>query len=754
MMKKNFHSFILLLLLGLTACVEPLQPNVPMPEVQEDFEGAPVRLNFAVAGGGVATKALGDTPDIQTLHVFLFNPYGALIAAEKAELKGKVKVNGSGDNHVDYPNAQAWTVNLPMGTAERHLHFIANLGDDYTPPASGSEASLIHAITTTGGADAYWQYINLPDETGIGAYQYDGTGYWTYVNDEDGKTYTDPVSKVGGYIDGSISGESPNISYQYYDSETEVTYTVNRGDYIDISGHKIIDGNGMYASEATSEKISIVPLIRNFARIKVICKDGSNFVVNKAALINVPVAGFAAPYDEVNHTFVEPYTKEYMFSHLVSGQEYTPDREAVSSSGYLAQIPADGIDTSCPEEPSVNPSAYTTAVDGTVTLFMYERNIPEEDATSILVCGDYTDENHVVHQNRWFKIEIAGSDGSYFPIYRDFEYVIEISGINGTTGYDTAAKAYENAAVGDLSSSPETKTLTRIDDGKGLSIWVSYIDYVSTSSTQTELKLLYKFVYTDPATSTVTDLGNPTDGNVTLSLVSHSGYNAAVTNYTNPVAYSGAASGTPDGTGQYWYSTTVTLDGSGSSVKLSDIHVEGVYSRESGGIVSYRKALARDVSYHVMPKQDFKLHTTGLTGGGTSSTAGGYRDTTTLQITLPANVLGYSMFPLYLEIESSKNNLNPFITADINDNLSVESGASAFVPTQNLFYFLKVVSYDEYMQPGGNVITVTLKTTKTINNDCWVAVTDKAGNFNDAFVKLRTGVASDQEAYDSSWPTN
>ena len=178
----------------------------------------------------------------------------------------------------------------------------------------------------------------------------------------------------------------------------------------------------------------------------------------------------------------------------------------------------------------------------------------------------------------------------------------------------------------------------------------------------------------------------------------------------------------------------------------------------SGGVVSYRKILARDITYHVMPKQKFKLHTTGLTGGGTSSTAGGYRDTTTLVITLPPNTLGYSLFPLYLEIESSKNNLNPFISETINDNLSVESGASAF-NSQNLFYFLKVVSYDEYMSEGGNVIKLTLKTTKVSGNDCWIAVTDKAGIFNDAFVKLKTGsdataAASDEKAYDSSWPTD
>ena len=714
------------------SCVEPLGYDVLKEQAEADqaFEGKPVTITFGVGSNDPATKALTELPDIRSMHVFMFNAEGILVDAERATFD-PVTANGES-------NKKRWTVHLAMGTAERHLHFVANLDTldqsgtkEYKLPTTGSEVALIRSLISTGGDDAYWQRIVLPENVGVGAYKYDGTGQYQYTSPNDGSIHTVAVENIGGFI--SKSGTSPNISYVYYDEEAQMDITVNRGDYITTAGAKVISGTGLYASEATAEYVQMIPLIRNFARIRIMSATTSNFQITRAALINVPKAGYIAPYDDAagsdhNH-FVDDYMPDCSVRPPVAP---VLSREIIDNSGYPATIPAVGLNTDLPTE-------FTTASAAggmqTAILYMYERGIPEENATAILVEGTLDGT-----AGRWFKIDVVNTDGDYFPIYRDFTYDITINSINGTSGYATAQAAFENAAVGDISSSPDTKTLARIDDGKGLELWVEYIDYTSVSTAASSPRLLYKFTYTDPNTHTVTNLSNT----VTLSTNSYQGYGAAIATaepFSTPAPYGGTD--TPDSqTG--WYITTVNLNAAGSNLLKTDLHVSG--SVESGGgVVSYSKTLSRDITYRVMPKQNLTLHTTGLSSANTLGA------TTELSITMP-NILGYSAFPLVLKIEALDNNLNPVIAA----NLPVDSGASAFGVSGSgrSFYFLKTISYAEYelLVEAGQpcTFTATFATTQGgtgVNNATWLAVSDVGGYFNTAFVQVKVGNDSDTEPW-------
>ncbi len=723
-MKRIFFIVQLVLLLIVASCVEPIA-RLQNPFVKPVEEGMPVRVTFGVTTTDVQTKVLAERPDIRSLHVFLFNAQGVLLAAEKAKytpIPNNAPNSGNGPQ-----NAQPWSVNLPMGTAERHLHFVANLGEDYELPEVGSEVSIIRSLETTNGVDAYWQRVVLPEGTGIGAYTYNGTGYYVYVNSATGEARSVEINaeNIFGFI--SKTGESPNISYTYRDP-SGVVFTVNPGDYINVNGLKIINGEGLYASQNTSDEVKAIPLIRNFARIRVSSAATSNFTLTRAVLVNVPVAGYIAAYDDRDghNRFVAGY--------MAAGTT-PPDRAAIEASGYPATIPSNsgtgitnGIVTTLPAE-----STFTTAVNHSATLYMYERGVPDDHATAILVGGTMTG----VQGTRWFKIDVAKTTGEHFPIYRDFTYDFTIESINGTSGYDTPQKAFDNAAVGDISSSPETKTLSRIDDGRGLSLWVEYIDYTSTKSTVSQVRLLYKFVYTS---------GNQTrnlSSTVELSLNPYSGYGAAVSSFTNPVAYTRPAGqtvwDTPDGQ-DGWYVTTVSLPTAGSNLLKSDIHVEGtVESGDGGGLISYSKTLSRNVTFRVMPKQDLKLH---FEHGLQSDS---FEQEETLIITLPENTLGYSMFPLDLKIEALDDNLNP---AD-DENLAVESGPSNFHANNNNFYFIKSVPFSQYDPDNGgsNVVTVSFKTIKTSGNATWLCVSDRAGNFNPAFIQLKVDQETFEEPY-------
>ena len=119
-MKRIFFIVQLVLLLVVVSCVEPIA-GLQNPFVKPVEEGMPVKVTFGITTTDVQTKALAERPDIRSLHVFLFNAQGVLLAAEKAEytpIPANAPNSGNGPQ-----NAQPWSVNLPMGTAERHLHF-------------------------------------------------------------------------------------------------------------------------------------------------------------------------------------------------------------------------------------------------------------------------------------------------------------------------------------------------------------------------------------------------------------------------------------------------------------------------------------------------------------------------------------------------------------------------------------------------------------------------------------------------------
>lgn len=660
------------LLLGVSSCVYSLDEKwqEPQPQIPDD---ALVSLTFGVPAEP-STKAFGVNPTISSMHIFLFDEAGLLLAAKSATAFGAVTENGSA--HTSY-----WTVDLPMGAGERRLHFVANLGADYVPPASGSEVSVMRSLTTTGGVDAYWQRRVI---SGITAYKYDGSGSYTYVNPANGEEQTIPVESVPGFR--SKSGTT--YTYQYVDIEGETrTMTVNQGDYITRTGTKSLDGTGLFASKATTDAVRNIPLVRNFARIKISSDAQSNFQLEKAVLINTPISGFVVPYDD--RSGQNKFSSVYMDAGTT-----VPTFDNVFASGYPGSMPGDGVNTVMPAE-----SAAQSVSGGEVTMFMYERGIPTQNASAILVYGQlYV--NNVNKGKRWFKIDITNDNGEYVPIYRDCIYDMKIKSINGSEGYGSLEDAFGASSLGDITSSPETATLTRVDDGKGLQLWVEYIDYTSTSTSTTQVRLLYKFTYNN----------SNLNGNVTMDVRGYTGTDPAVTGVTISTAnYTGTD--TPDSsTG--WRQATVTLDGVGQNLKRSYIHVEGTRNY---------KTLSRDVTFRVLPKQNFTLVATPVSDEANQQT--------TLTITLPPNVLGYSVFPLTLMIEAKNNCLTPV------DNLTVETGKSAFDSNRNTFYFLKTISYSEYQ--ANNVFQCRFKTTKTSGNvPTQIRVTDKRNLFNPGTVDL------------------
>lgn len=654
-MKKYIYILLSLAALLFVACIKQDGPDVDgFDDMDED--GPMVTLEFSLSPE--TKSAMAHDPSISTIHVAVFNKAGVLKQFEQATLTDTGSLT-NGNNPSGNPK---YAVDIHMSAKPRILHFIADAPittfDDLVAAAGTSgEDVIMNALTTTGGQAAYWQRFVLDK---VDAYTYQGG------------VYTTP----GGQNWGTAGGDS----YTYTDAGQ--TITVNKGDYIKTNGHKVLDGTGYFQSDYVRGVISNIPFVRNFAEINVTGMTGSNFVPKKFALVNVPTHGYVAPYDTEAGAFAKAYTESVTGSSFSGTLTYS----GVNGTGYSGTL-AGTLDTSMPT------SFIDLTGSGNHNAYMYERPLPNtsQPSTCILVGGEYSETGALKDGNglTWLLIEVD-KDGSYFPIYRGLSYDMRIGTVEGTKGYASPEAAFNAEPIGDISSSVTTATLTQINDGKGTTLWVSYIDYVATWA---QTKTIYYTMFYD-------DGGNITYLNNTVSAsVSHPDPNyKAIVGDPDLSDVNIYTSGTPDDSKQ-WKKISVELDGSGQSTKRSVLRISG--TANSG------KTMYRDVNYRVIDIQHFKYGSNILSGTPLADEDSG--EETTLTIWLPSD-LGYSMFPLTLKIEAQNGN---YTTVDA---LPVESGPSLFDPNKNSFYFLKTIEYNDYYNPAThvttNMFTATFKTTR------------------------------------------
>ena len=683
-MKKIFYMFAAMLLAG--ACSKTLETPAPLVSEDGTVEGAKVTVDFTVPIPPQTRGAMGKNPILDgDMYVLVFNKNQVLKDFAKATLQEvSARPSKNGEEHLG-----TFTVELNLAKAWRSVHFIANCPIAERPSVSVGEAAVLGSIVSTNGDAAYWQRYVFED--GIDGYTYAGgrLAGKPWFNGNDNFTYAPDEQ-----------------SYSYPDDGK--TITVNKGDYIDRNGLKILTNRGYFASQEMQDALDKIPLVRNFARITVSKGTGSNFTPSAFALAYTPTAGYVAPNDVTKNTLAENWG--FVSSYLPATVKTTlPTMSGVASTGYVPNMPA-SADISA-TAPKTFVSVDNPDDNGA---YMYERSadMQGKDATCIIVKGALDG----VTGDRWFKIQLADADGAYFNVYRGVTYNIAIGTITGSDGYATAAEAFANAAVGDLSDSPETANLTEISDDKGTTLTVSSIDDFSLEGSTTYKVLFYRLKQEGVTPS-------PTNS-VTLTVQHISAHHAIATDGLTGQPYNGTgtitlpngvvSASTPPDDEAGWYYAVVPLTGSESTTKLSKVIVEGPTKANP------EKKLKRTVSYRVLTTQKLGLAATPI------SPATGHQ--TTLTLTLPQD-LPYSMFPLIFKIEADQNNLNP-VTA----NIPVEAGSTTFDgQTKQTFYFLYTVDYSDYYKVATNTYTnvknLVFKTTKTSTNPLRIKVTDKGGYF-------------------------
>lgn len=570
-MKRHFlHILTLLTVLLPLSCTKEAEPEVRKDKPAVDYEGREITVYFGVQTPEPATKAMGENPEITSLHVAVFGSSGYLKEYKLAEPVGSY-VSAEGE-----ANKKGYKVKLSITSSRIRVHLIANgpesLDFDY-------ESNVMAKLASSGGQDAYWQRILLNN---------------------------------GIYADTEAEG--------YYDTPPTL----------------VIDPD--FDLENGVHKMALIPLIRNFAKITVVAAADSNFEVQSFAVINVPDRGSIAPYNPTNGEFIMNY-------------EAYPTLTDISAV-YPGNMPsATVIDKSYPSE-----SDFASISNGVVAasgaVYMYERPVPTQDATILVVKGTYTDPDTGTDHVGYYKIDLMDG-GEYLPILRNFRYQINIQKVH-RKGKTTVAGAINGAGSADISADIATASQVNISDGKS-AISVSY----------TEKTWAIKGTYTLGVTFT----SDVTTGTVDNSLVTFElrepDANGAVIASESDISFNAS-------TGTLSYTTT---DVDPTKIKSQVIRVIGT---------SGTSRLYRDITIRLLPQQQMTV-----TCIPEIEQAEGTPQTVTVSI--PKD-LPQSIFPLQFRVEVAEKSLTPNAS-----DLPVEPGKTIVDgKTGNSYQFIKTVSYQQY----------------------------------------------------------
>lgn len=166
MKRYILHIIALFTALSLSSCSKEAEPEVVAEKPGTEYEGQPITVYFGVEMPEPVTKAMGDNPEITSLHVAVFGSSGYLKEYKLAEpVDGYVSAEG-------VENKKGYKVDLSITKSRVRVHFIANgpesLSFDY-------ESVVMSKLTSMNGQDAYWQKVVLdngiyPDTEAEGYY--------------------------------------------------------------------------------------------------------------------------------------------------------------------------------------------------------------------------------------------------------------------------------------------------------------------------------------------------------------------------------------------------------------------------------------------------------------------------------------------------------------------------------------------------------------------------------------------------------
>ena len=399
---------------------------------------------------GPATKAMGETPEIHSFHLVVFDKNGMFVELAEAEFIGDPykteDVEGSENTdpnipvrpNMDSDYIQQFRVVLTLTDEPRIIHFIANCPVDQI--AYGHEASIISNLHVDNGEDAYWSRAEVPH---------------IKVDEE---TYT---------LDGQV--------------------------------HR-------HPCEHLKKHLEYVHLLRNFAQIVVEdATDNDPFVLEGFSVYNTIDIGTVAPYNNKNQD--DPFQCFVDWDHdddgniIGSGHTHTYEQFMAMEFPYEGHALSSAVlNQNLPKNSSGDYIWYNT----NNPFFMYERKVSiktdEEDKwrespPHIIVKSTY---NGALSYYKFDLVyNVMDKDDptiineiKYYNILRNFLYKFTITGVSGP-GYDSPEEAIAGTTSNNLAGSTTASKFTEVSVGTG-AIAVSYTDTTVVNSGVIHLKYKYE----------------------------------------------------------------------------------------------------------------------------------------------------------------------------------------------------------------------------------------------------------------------
>lgn len=481
-MRRLFH--IVAILLPLLSCVKETAPDIPLQE-----DGAPdarVTVTFSLALPHVdpATKALGETNGLQTLHLAIFGGSGYYKEYIQAELvSGPTPIAmefelGSGEKDYKVVDSYAFQAYLKLSNTKRTIHFIGN------GPSSlliGKDKEILPNLLGE-KETAYWQMMTLSAITAKKK---------TIIDDQGNEVEEYVMDEQGNYI---ISDETqaefcftpPEAGDPTQKTIGETTYPVKKGG---------------------------IALIRNWAKIILKNGEGSNFTPISFAVYNVPVHGTILPYGGITG-FIDHY-QDLSFDDLYrSDGQYAYRGNLPAKTPFDSSVQDDSVFEAFKTDPNyVDPSNRVKRFvdnalddDEKYAVYLYERPIPTDDMppSSVIIYGYFRDPDaeDIGHEDQsgfcYYKVDLFDkTEQQYYPIFRNFKYQISIEKITAK-GHAHARQAALSAGSADVSADVNAAHLTDISDGirrMKIDPWLSKTFYKATD--EGDVEELYLVFYKD-----------------------------------------------------------------------------------------------------------------------------------------------------------------------------------------------------------------------------------------------------------------
>lgn len=473
--------------------------------------------------------------------------------------------------------------------------------------------------------------------------------------------YKVTLTATTGYRAIHVIANGPDqIQYNSYDYEVMPKLFTNKGEGAYWTMFELQNGTAVVDPQTSVESpsptaiaaFSNLKLIRNFAKVTV-TESADNFVLDGYEVFNTPDKGRIV-------TWKEDYNSS---SQRLAGY-YTPYVGAKTENPMtFAELQTAGYTPSLVEGAVIDQTA--PASDGTYTLgskFVFERvKTNAANRPYIIVKGKFNGST----TSTFYRLDFTDKDGNYIPIFRNFQYNIEIKKVAKVGVANPADAQPSNANVSALIT---TANLTDLADGTSR-ILVQYID--KTFITSGDVK--FQYIYMRDATKPIAQ-ENVTNASFRILTNQELQEEGKEPNTDDP-AFTSTGTTTWNSTDK-WQEITLTIAAVGDDEKRTTFRIEG---QTADGDKLYR-----DVTIHVLAKQNFSAT---YTSGGNA-----IGNTVTVSLTLPDN-LPSSVFPLQIAFEDSNKRLNPNST-----DMPAQVGTSIVTgKTDRSYQFVKSVSYSEYM---------------------------------------------------------